>query len=101
MQSIINKTKKIIDECNYHNSGNEIIRNCVNSIIDTVVKKSMKIVKKDPLNKSENKKLIKKLVKESLHKCKINSNSNKVIICIESEISNIIDLSVDIMTELL
>lgn len=101
MQSIINKTKKIIDECNYHNSGGEIIKSCVNSIINTVIKESMKIVKKDPLNKFENKKLIKKLVKESLQKCKINSNSNKVIICIESEIKSIIDLAVDIMTELL
>lgn len=100
MQSIINNTKKIIYECSMKEEKDQkIIRNCINSMVETIIQESMKIVKRDPLNKSKNKKLIKEFVKKSLEKC--NVNKNKIIMCINQEISSIIDISVDIMSELI
>jgi len=101
MQSVVNKTKKIIEECYKNDRSQRVIKECIDSIVEKVIKESMKIVKRNPQDKIKNKKQIKDLVRESLNRCSINKEDNKIIKCIERDINGVIDMSVDIMTELI
>ncbi len=101
MQSVVNKTKKIIEECYKNDRSQKVIKECIDSIVEKVIKESMKIVKRNPLDKIKNKKQIKDLVKDSLEKCNKNNSENKIIKCIERDINSVINMAVDIMTELI
>ena len=45
MQSITNKTISVINSCLYRNDRNET-RQCVNNMVDQIIKEAMKIVMK-------------------------------------------------------
>lgn len=102
MQSITNKTISVINSCLDKNKDK--IHHCINNMVDQIIKESMKIVMKNPKSKNLNKKLIKDLVRDSLTKCykhDSSSSSKKILKCIEDNISPVIDMAVDIMSELI
>jgi hypothetical protein len=105
MQTITNKTTSVIESCFTRDKTNKTnkTKECVNDMIDQIIKEGMKIVAKNPKSKNLNKKLIKDLVKESLVRCSYSEfkDSKKILECIEENISPIIDMAVDIMSELL
>lgn len=112
MQTITNKTIRVIEACfnrniNGINIKDDMHKNktkeCIDNMVDQIIKEGMKIVAKNPKSKNLNKKLIKDLVRDSFLRCSYSNfkDSKKILECIEYNISPIIDMAVDIMSEVI
>lgn len=108
MQTITNKTITVIEACFNRNiikddMHKNKIKECIDNMTDEIIKEGMKIVAKNPKSKNLNKKLIKDLVRKSLSRCSYSEfkEYKKILDCIEDNISPIINMAVDIMSELI
>lgn len=103
MNSIIKQVYEVILQCPPRAAAKEF-RACIKSHVERVVKESMELVESGRLSKTDLKREIRQKVQKSLLDCSSSllhdRDALNVSTCIQTNVSQLISLAVDIMVEL-